>query len=247
MNIDGHVVVVNGATGGIGAAAATLFAAAGAQVVVGYNSSEQKAAVVRDSLPGTGHICVRIPLEDPVAIVAAAGKVAETFGRADVLINSAGFTQPIPHHDLRALDDALFERILVANARGPYSTIRAFESLLRSADAPIIINVSSISAFTASGSNVAYCAAKAALDTMTFALARALGPKIRALCVSPAAVATDFVAGRTRDKLEQLAKATPLGRIVEADDVARAIIACVTHLTTATGTAIVVDGGRRLV
>jgi 3-oxoacyl-[acyl-carrier protein] reductase len=66
------------------------------------------------------------------------------------------------------------------------------------------------------------------------------------MCVSPGAVATDFVAGRDRAALEKAAQSTPLQRVVEPEDVARAILACVTHLKSSTGTRIVVDGGRHL-
>jgi 3-oxoacyl-[acyl-carrier protein] reductase len=118
--------------------------------------------------------------------------------------------------------------------------------LLRASGNAVIINVSSISAFTGIGSNIAYCASKAALDTMTISLARVLAPEVRVLCVSPGAVATNFVVGRDRAAVEKLAQATPLKRVVEAEDVAAAIMACITHLKTATGTRIVVDGGRHL-
>jgi 3-oxoacyl-[acyl-carrier protein] reductase len=77
-------------------------------------------------------------------------------------------------------------------------------------------------------------------------LARVLGPEVRVLCVSPAAVATDFVAGRDRAALEKIAQGTPLKKVAEPEDVALAIMACVTHLRTATGTRLVVDGGRHL-
>src|ERR1700742_3581712 len=96
--------------------------------------------------------------------------------------------------------------------------------LKRSGDA-VVVNVSSISAFTGSGSNIAYCAAKAALDTMTMSFARAFGPEVRFLCVSPASVATDFVVGRDRRALEERAQAVPLKRVVEPQDVVLAIMA----------------------
>ncbi len=83
--------------------------------------------------------------------------------------------------------------------------IRAFAPMLRASGAGVVVSVSSISGFTGSGSSVAYCACKAALDTMTLSLARALGPEIRVMCVSPGAVATDFVAGRDRAALEKIA------------------------------------------
>jgi 3-oxoacyl-[acyl-carrier protein] reductase len=152
----------------------------------------------------------------------------------------------VPHADLDALDDALLDSILVANVRGPFAMIRALAPLLKASGDGVIVNVSSISAFTGSGSNIAYCASKAALDTMTMSLARVLGPQVRVLCVSPAAVATDFVAGRGRPQLEKIAERTPLKRVTEPEDVARTIMACVTHLTMSTGTRIVVDGGRFL-
>jgi 3-oxoacyl-[acyl-carrier protein] reductase len=110
----------------------------------------------------------------------------------------------------------------------------------------VIVNVSSISAFTGSGSNIGYCASKAALDTMTMSLARVLGPAIRVLCVSPAAVATDFVAGRGRPQPEKIAEGTPLKRVVEPEDIARTVMACITHLKVSTGTRIVADAGRFL-
>jgi 3-oxoacyl-[acyl-carrier protein] reductase len=144
------------------------------------------------------------------------------------------------------MDDALFDRILTSNVRGPYSAIRALLPLLRASKEAVVINLSSISGFTASGSNIAYCAAKAALDNLTMSLARALGPEVRFLSVSPGAVATDFVPGRDRAKLEADAKATPLGRVVEPEDVASAVMACVTHLRACTGSRIVVDAGRHL-
>jgi 3-oxoacyl-[acyl-carrier protein] reductase len=172
--------------------------------------------------------------------------VADAHGRADIVVNSAGFTKPVPHHDLEALTDELIDALMIANVRGPFSMIRAFAPLLKASRDGVVINMSSISSFTGSGSSVAYCAAKAALDTMTMALGRALGPEIRLLCVSPGAVNTDFVAGRGPAQLEKIAQATPLKRIVQPDDVARAILACVTHLKVTTGAIIISDGGRFL-
>ena len=81
---------------------------------------------------------------------------------------------------------------------------------------------------------------------MSLALARVLGPEIRVNCVSPGAVATDFVKGRDRNKLEKLSKKSPLQKIVEPEDVAKAILAYVTHLKHSTGARIVVDSGNFL-
>jgi 3-oxoacyl-[acyl-carrier protein] reductase len=242
----GKVALVTGGSSGIGAATVRMLAAAGANVVVGYNNGLDRARTLIESLPPAKHLAQRIVLDDAATVRSAAAAIRETYGRADILVNSAGFTRPIPHADLDALDDAFMDRMLIANVRGPFSVIRALTPLLRASGDGVIVNVSSISGFTGSGSSIAYCAAKGALDTMSLALARALGPEIRVLCVSPAAVATDFVAGRDRAALEKQAQAVPFKRVVEPEDVARAIIACITHLTAATGTTIVVDAGRHL-
>jgi len=242
----GKVALVTGASSGIGAATARMLAAEGATVAVGYNKGEDRARALIAKLPAGAHSAVQLRLEDGESVRRVAAQIEAEHGRCDVLVNSAGFTKAIPHANLDALDDATFDAILTANVRGPFSLIRALAPLLRRTGDAVIVNVSSLSAVTGNGSNIAYCAAKAALDTMTLSLARVLGPQVRVLCVSPAAVATDFVPGRDRAAIERVAQTTPLKKVTEPEDVARAIMACVTHLRSATGTRILVDEGRHL-
>jgi len=246
-SLAGKVAVVTGGSSGIGAATARALAETGAVVVVGYNKGEERALELIRALPGKDHAAVQIVLEESDTSRRAADIVRKNYGRADILVNSAGFTKPVAHADLEAMDDALMDSVLIANVRGPFSVIRAFVPLLGEGDDSVIVNVSSISGFTGSGSSIAYCAAKAALDNMTMSLARVLGPQIRVMCVSPGAVATDFVAGRDRTALEKIAQGTPLKTVVEPEHVAGSILACVTHLKMSTGVRIVADGGRFLV
>jgi 3-oxoacyl-[acyl-carrier protein] reductase len=245
LALKGKVAVVTGGSSGIGAACVRALADAGATVVIGYNEGAERARALGEELPGNGHSTLRIPLTDSAAHAAMADILHRSFGRVDVLVNSAGFTRRIAHGDLEALAPALFDEILAANVGGPYAITRALMPLLGASADAVVVNVSSVSAFTGLGSNIAYCAAKAALDTMTVSMARAFGP-VRFVCVSPAAVDTDFVRGRNRDELAKKAAATPLGRVVAPQDVALAVLACVTHLRTATGTRIVIDGGHSL-
>ncbi|WOH53397.1 SDR family NAD(P)-dependent oxidoreductase [Bradyrhizobium sp. sBnM-33] len=245
-SLSGRVAVVTGGSSGIGAATVRQFAELGADLVIGYHANEKGARELLQSLPAGRHEIVRLVLEDAATFTTLGDMLKPKFGKLDILVNSAGFTRAIRHGDLEALTDELFEQILIANVRGPYSAIRALRPLLSASGDALVVNVSSISGFTASGSNVAYCAAKAALDNMTMSLARALGPEIRLLTVSPGAVATDFVPGRDRAALEAGAQSTPLRRVIDPEDVASAIVACATHLKASTGSRIVVDGGRHL-
>ena len=245
-SLGGKIAVITGGSSGIGAATARLFAGEGATIVVSYHAGAERAAALLAELPGTGHRAVRIVLDDSATIRVAAKMVADSHGRADILVNCAGFTRKVAHGDLDGLDDALLDRMFAVNVRGTFAVIRAFAPLLKAGGDGVIINVSSVSAFTGSGSNIAYCAAKAALDTMTISLARVLGPQVRVLSVSPAAVATNFIPGRERSQLEAIAAGTPLKRVVEPEDIARTVLACVTHLKASTGVRIVADGGRSI-
>src|SRR5580698_9328336 len=114
-DLTGKVAVVTGASSGIGAASARLFAEAGARVVVGYNRGVDRANAVVAGLAGGGHKPVRLPLEDTAEINRVAAWVKDEFGRADILVNSAGFTQMVAHGNLDGLTDELVDSVLTAN------------------------------------------------------------------------------------------------------------------------------------
>lgn len=240
------VAVIAGGTGGIGRATAKRLAAAGARIVILSRDGKQGAAELLAQLPGQGHGALTAVIEDSATLVKAAADVAAEWGRADILVNSAGFTKPIPHADLDALDDELIDRMFAVNWRGQFAAIRAFTPLLRASGAGLIVNISSIAASTGIGSNVAYCAAKAGMDIMAVSLGRALAPDIRVLNVSPGVVDTQFVPGRDQAWNAKQASTTPLKRIGTPDDIAAAVEVCATTLVFSTGTTIHVDGGRRL-
>jgi 3-oxoacyl-[acyl-carrier protein] reductase len=246
LDLADKVAVITGGSNGIGAATARRMAAAGAHVVVGYNEGVARAEALVAELPGSSHLALRIPMTDTAAIRAAAAIVTEKYGRCDVLVNSAGTTRAVPHADLEALDDDLIDLVLATNVRGPFATIRAFLPLLKASGDAVIVNISSLAAISGSGSSIIYGASKAAVDTMGLSLARVLGPGIRVIGISPSAVMTDFVPGRSAATVERAALTSPLQRLTEADDVAIAIMAAVTHLRLTTGVAILVDGGKHL-
>lgn len=243
------VAVVTGGAGSMGTTICGSLAREGFRVVVGYNSSAEKAKALAGGLPGKGHVALAAPVTNSAGLAALAAQIASRFGVCDVLVNCAGVTRFVAHSDLDGLDDALIENILSTNVRGPFATVRALRSLLEKSKQPgggVVINISSIAGVTAMGSNVIYCASKAAVDNMTKSLARALAPKIRVVSVSPGLVANDFVRSMDKAWLDEQVNRTPLKRLAAPEEAAAAVVAAVKHLTFTTGSIIPVDGGRPL-
>lgn len=251
-SLNGQVAVVTGGAGGLGAAICHGLAEAGCSVVVGYNSSEGPARTLADALPAAAlpHAALKAPVTDTPALVALAREVQSRYGRCDILVNCAGTTRFVAHPDLDALDDALFDQILATNVRGAFAAVRALRPLLAAprddGATGLVVNISSIAAVTAMGSNIAYCASKAAVDNMTKSLARALAPAIRVLSVSPGLADTDFVKALDTAWRDEQASRTPLKRLALPQEVAAAVVAAATHLTFTTGAVLPIDGGRPL-
>ena len=244
--LHGQVVVVTGGGGGIGSAICEISATAGASLVITYNQDEAKARRLVERLPGRQHLVVRAPVDDSSMLRQLAEQVAGHFGRLDVLVNNAGITRPVPHDDLESLDDALIDHIFRVNWRGAFAAVRAFKPLLAAGTGGLVINISSVAGQTGIGSNVAYCASKAAMDAMTKSLARALAPQIRVVSVAPGWVEGDYAKRMDPAILEEQRQKTPLKRIAQPQDVAQAVLALATMLTFTTGSIIPVDGGRPL-
>ncbi len=238
--------VVTGASGGIGAAIAHRLAKDGFAVVVGYHTAAERAEQLLADLPGTGHRCARISVLDPASLNDLAESLRSEVGALDVLVNCAGLTRPVPHDDLDGLSDDLIDEIFATNWRGPFATIRALRPLLDAAGAGVVVNISSVAGTTGQGSNVAYCASKAALDSMTRSLGRALAPSIRVVSVAPGWVLGRYAERMPPEMLEAQRVATPLRRLATADDVAAAVSAVAGDLPFTTGSVVAVDGGRPL-
>lgn len=247
--LDGRVAVIAGGTGAIGLATAQRLARRGCACVLLHRRDDGEAQRLVAALPavgGAGHGALRADIVDSASLRAAAAAVQERWKRCDILVNSAGFTKPVPAADLEALGDELIDRLMQANFRGVVATIRAFVPLLKQGGEGLVANVSSIAAFTSNGSNLAYVGAKAALDAVGDGLARALAPEIRVVSVSPGVVESGFVPGRGAEFNAKTAASTPLRRVGQPDDVAAAIEALATTMRFVTGTRLVIDGGRHL-
>jgi short-subunit dehydrogenase len=236
-----------GGTGAIGLACAHRLAKLGARCVLIYNTESPDAAANKAAgLPGSGHLTFKAQVTDSASLQAVADQVASHCGVVHILINSAGFTKAVPAADLDGLTDDLIDDMLKVNFRGVFATIRAFMPLLKKSADGLIVNISSIAAFTGMGSNLAYAASKASIDVVGDALAKAFAPEVRVISVSPGVVDSTFVPGRGADFNDKVANTIPLRRIGTVDDVAAVVQACATTMRYVTGTRIVVDGGRHL-
>ena len=244
--MEGKVAVVTGGSGGIGSQIVRGFAQAGARVAFTYLDAKESAQRLLAELPGGGHWSERVAVEDSAALNRFASEVGNKCGRCDVLVNCAGITRFVAHSDLDALDDELIDQIFRVNWRGAFATIRAFRPLLENTGEALVLNISSIAGVTAMGSNIAYCASKAALDSMTKSLARALAPRIRVISVSPGLVDTEFVHGLDQSWRDEQARRTPLGRLASPKEIGAAVLAVATMLKYSNGCIIPVDGGRPL-
>src|SRR3954452_22713462 len=248
-SLAGKAALVIGGAGGIGAASAKLLAEAGAKLALTHRPGKEaadRAAPLIKALPGEGHIAIPADVANTRTLIAARDTIQRAFGRLDILVNSAGFTKPIPHGDLDALDDDFIDRMFAVNWRGQFAAIRTFAPMLKASGNGLIVNISSIAAFNGNGSSIVYGAVKAGIDVMGKSLARVLAPEVRVMTISPGVVDTGFVAGRGPEFNAKTAATTPLKRVATPDDVAMAVLACATHLNYATGSVIVVDGGRAL-
>ena len=246
-SLEGKLALIVGGAGAIGAATARLLARDGATVLLTHRpGAEAAAAEIVAALPGAGHAAYPADIAETATLLRLREAIALRHDRLDLLVNAAGFTKPVPHHDLDALDDELIDRVFEVNWRGQFAAIRTFAPMLKASGDGLVVSLSSIAGFTGVGSSIAYCAAKAGIDVMTKSLARVLAPEVRVLAVSPGVVDTGFVPNRGADFNQKVAGSTPLRRIATAEDIGAAIAACWTHLGYSTGHIIQVDGGRAL-
>jgi NAD(P)-dependent dehydrogenase (short-subunit alcohol dehydrogenase family) len=259
MSTDGLCVVITGSATGLGAATALKLAKDGARIVINYASSATEAEATAEACRSAGAAEVVVVQGDVAQddhcrkIVAA----ASPWGRLDALINNAGMTKHVLHHDLDGLSAEDFQRIYAVNTVGPYQMLRAARPLLEagakaSGRASAVVNVSSMSGISGAGSSVAYAASKGALNAMTLSLARALAPSIRVNAVCPGFIDTPwFTKGRGAEaasKLrEQVIAKVPLKLASTAEDIASLVYFLATPASSnMTGELVRMDAGMHL-
>jgi len=242
MDVSSKVVLVTGSSSGIGEATARAFSAQGATVVVNSRSNVDDGERVARELGQASYVQADISDEADVARLIAT--TLERHGRLDVLVNNAGTTEVIAHHDLHAATLDVWRRIFEVNVFGTWAvTVAAMEALQSAHGA--VVNVSSVAGLRPTGSSIPYAASKAALNHLTVLLAKVAGPAVRVNAVAPGLIDTPWT--KDWDTIRAAVGAiAPLKRSGQPADVAEVIVA-LAGAPYVTGQVVAIDGGLTLV
>lgn len=237
-DLQNKVVLITGSSSGIGESIARFADASGASVVVNSSSSVAEGEAVAKSLRSAIYV-----QGDITSAADAKRLVDETlrhFGRLDVLINNAGRTKVIPHHDLDSATTDVFREIFEVNVFGTWEMTMAAMDALKQAQGAIV-NVTSIAGIRPTGSSIPYAASKAALNHLTVLLAKVVGPDVTVNAVAPGLVDTPWTESWV-DLKNAVSHIAPMRRTATPEDVAKAVLDVATSRYI-TGQVVVVDGG----
>ncbi len=244
MEIGGTVALVTGGGTGIGRATALRLAARGADVAVNYSRSKDEAEATAEEVRRLGRramaLCADVARDDEVRRMVE--EAVGGLGPLRILVNNAGWTEFVDFKDLDKLDDAVWDRTMAVNVKGPFYCIRAAAPHMQAAGGGVVINVSSLAGSIGRGSSIPYCASKAALNLLTRMTARVLAPAVRVNAVAPGVVTTRWVERQTAF-VRGAQMQTPLRRVAAPEDVAQAIVALIESNDFVTGQVLPVDGG----
>ena len=218
------VVLITGASRGIGAATARLFAQKGWDVAINYNKSKAAADALVDELTelGVRACAIAADVSDPAQAAALVECAVAQLGGLDALVCNAGTA--LPQQLVTDTTDAQWRQVFATNVDGAFYTVRAAVPYFVRAKAGRIVTLSSMWGVTGGSCEVAYSASKGALIAMTRALAKELGPSgVAVNCVSPGVIATEMNAHLDEQSMEQLRQEIPLERIGTPEDVAASI------------------------
>jgi NAD(P)-dependent dehydrogenase (short-subunit alcohol dehydrogenase family) len=226
MDFTNKIVLVTGASRGIGRACAQMFAEHGASVAVHYHANRAAAEETLSTMSGSGHLLVQADIANPAEVQAMVNTVVEQMGGLHVLVNNAGIYEKRPFDGL-TYDGWLehwntnIQTNLVGAANAAFC---AAQHMMRHGGGRIV-NVSSRGAFRGEPDSPAYGAAKAGMNAMSQSLAKALAPhNIIVTAVAPGWVETDMAIEHLAERGDEMRRQSPLGRIAQPREVAYSVL-----------------------
>lgn len=245
MKMKDKIVIVTGGGTGIGRGISERFGAEGAIVFVNYarsqKESEETARAIVDA--GGRAFPYQTDVVNEAAVKAMFADIAGRYGKIDVLVNNAGWSQRVPHQNLDDLTDEIWDRTINTNLRGAFLCMRAVAPYLKANPGSCIINIASIAPYSGQGSSIVYAASKAGVISMTKSFARIMAPEARVNCIAPGFVRTRF-AGWPQEVFDEAAKTSPLGRLADPADLGAAAYYLAAEALATTGETINIDVGQ---
>ena len=244
IELNGKTALVTGASKGIGAAIAKIFAEAGANVMLSSRKMDalEEAASTIDGETA----CFAANAGRPDEAQAAVSATIERFGSVDILVNNAA-TNPYYGRSID-IDLPRFDKIMEVNLRGPLVWTQEAWKQSMAERGGVVLNISSVGGLKFSGPIGIYDTSKAALIHLTKHLSSELGPKVRVNAIAPGLVKTDFARALWEPTGEDAERAWPLRRLGQPVDIAEAaLFLCSDMSSWITGELITVDGGSMVI
>ncbi len=217
-------VFITGASRGIGAACAILFARYGYDVGINYLNSDEKADRVAEYIRSLGQnaFCYKADVADFDSMKEIYERALCDLGSIDVIVNNAGIAQQKLFTDITASD---WNRMFSVNVGGIYNVLHAFLPHMINKKSGSIVNISSMWGINGASCEVHYSASKSAVIGLTKALAAELAPSnIRVNCVAPGLIDTEMNSNLSEEDIKGVIAETPLGKIGTAENIAKAVL-----------------------
>ncbi|ADQ40647.1 3-oxoacyl-(acyl-carrier-protein) reductase [Caldicellulosiruptor acetigenus I77R1B] len=238
------VVLITGASRGIGRAIALKFAQNGANVIINYSSSQSQAEELKEEIEkiGTKAMIIKCDVSNADEVSQMFSQVEKEFGRLDILVNNAGITKD---GLILRMNEEDFDKVIAINLKGAFLCARAAAKMMVKQRSGNIINISSVVGIAGNIGQANYAASKAGIIGLTKSLAKELASRnIRVNAIAPGFIKTDMTEVLSDKVKEAMLSSIPLGRFGEADEVANVALFLASNLSSyITGQVIVVDGG----
>ena len=261
ISLQNKTVVVTGGAKRLGRAIALECAAAGANVAVTFNRSEDEARELVEQLQleysKAQFACFEAELSQSKDVRRLTDEVMQTFGRVDALVNNAAIFRRTPFETMTEND---FDNHIASNLKAPFLLCKSFGDVFLGQKSGVIVNISDIHGLRPLKNYIPYCLSKAGLISLTEGLAKALAPHVRVNCLCPGTILSPSQAQNAQaqsvempeskeeysDDMAQLTARIPLGRLGSPEEIAQTVVFLIGGPQFISGAILPVDGAEHL-